>query len=268
MNLPKELTTVTPLSKAIALILFVSLPIIGFIFGMNYQAGAYDNLIKLAPTGEPVACTMEAKICPDGTAVGRTPPSCEFDACPPVDNTDGKTFTGIITDIQYDCVVDGICGISVGKAFVIVDSGEGPAPRVQGSFPRDLINSDKRDQFIGKQVEVYAAMDDGRTDMYTLFGSKEYYVQLVDSDQAGVSCGGIQGKLCPEGYYCRYDGTYPDAGGTCIKEFPKSKSHYTCPETDYVDCMPGPNRDRSSQCNDDFLAWAQNNCPGFQGAAY
>lgn len=30
----------------------------------------------------PVACTMEAKICPDGTAVGRTGPNCEFAPCP------------------------------------------------------------------------------------------------------------------------------------------------------------------------------------------
>ncbi len=29
-----------------------------------------------------VACTMEAKICPDGSAVGRTGPNCEFAACP------------------------------------------------------------------------------------------------------------------------------------------------------------------------------------------
>lgn len=28
------------------------------------------------------ACTMEAKICPDGTGVGRVPPSCEFAPCP------------------------------------------------------------------------------------------------------------------------------------------------------------------------------------------
>ncbi|MFH0954552.1 MAG: BPTI/Kunitz-type proteinase inhibitor domain-containing protein [Candidatus Micrarchaeota archaeon] len=31
---------------------------------------------------EPVACTMEAKLCPDGTSVGRTLPNCEFAACP------------------------------------------------------------------------------------------------------------------------------------------------------------------------------------------
>ena len=28
------------------------------------------------------ACTEEGRICPDGTHVGRTPPSCDFAACP------------------------------------------------------------------------------------------------------------------------------------------------------------------------------------------
>jgi hypothetical protein len=30
----------------------------------------------------PVACTRDAKVCPDGSAVGRTGPDCEFAPCP------------------------------------------------------------------------------------------------------------------------------------------------------------------------------------------
>lgn len=30
---------------------------------------------------EGVACAMDAKICPDGTAVGRSGPNCEFEKC-------------------------------------------------------------------------------------------------------------------------------------------------------------------------------------------
>lgn len=30
----------------------------------------------------PVACTMDAKVCPDGSAVGRVGPDCEFAPCP------------------------------------------------------------------------------------------------------------------------------------------------------------------------------------------
>lgn len=29
-------------------------------------------------------------------------------------------------------------------------------------------------------------------------------------------CGGIAGISCPAGYKCKLDGTYPDAGGTCL----------------------------------------------------
>lgn len=37
----------------------------------------------VATTTEPgTVCTQEAKICPDGSAVGRTGPACEFAACP------------------------------------------------------------------------------------------------------------------------------------------------------------------------------------------
>ncbi len=39
---------------------------------------------------ENIACTMDAKICPDGSAVGRTGPRCEFATCPstpPIANT-------------------------------------------------------------------------------------------------------------------------------------------------------------------------------------
>ncbi len=34
------------------------------------------------PTAPGVACTLEAKLCPDGSSVGRTGPNCEFSPCP------------------------------------------------------------------------------------------------------------------------------------------------------------------------------------------
>lgn len=34
------------------------------------------------PSDQPIACSTEAKICPDGSGVGRTGPNCEFAACP------------------------------------------------------------------------------------------------------------------------------------------------------------------------------------------
>lgn len=44
--------------------------------------------IKKSPVDNSVACTLEAKICPDGSAVGRIGPNCEFAACP--DNNENK----------------------------------------------------------------------------------------------------------------------------------------------------------------------------------
>jgi hypothetical protein len=43
-----------------------------------------DRDVALIPNNddEMVACTMDAMMCPDGTYVGRVPPTCEFAACP------------------------------------------------------------------------------------------------------------------------------------------------------------------------------------------
>jgi hypothetical protein len=41
-----------------------------------------DNPGSNPPPGDQVACTMDAKMCPDGSAVGREGPNCEFAPCP------------------------------------------------------------------------------------------------------------------------------------------------------------------------------------------
>lgn len=51
--------------------------VLGFALKNNHQT---DNRILVPPTQQ--QCTLEAKICPDGTAVGRTGPNCQFAACP------------------------------------------------------------------------------------------------------------------------------------------------------------------------------------------
>jgi hypothetical protein len=47
-----------------------------------YFVGIPQSVRNAVPGGEPVACTMEALVCPDGSAVGRSGPKCEFAACP------------------------------------------------------------------------------------------------------------------------------------------------------------------------------------------
>ncbi len=42
-----------------------------------------EEMIDESPPGrDGAACTMDAKICPDGTSVGRIPPNCDFAPCP------------------------------------------------------------------------------------------------------------------------------------------------------------------------------------------
>lgn len=51
---------------------------------------------------EPVMCTMEAKLCPDGSYVGRSGPKCEFAACPASSIIEGwKTDTDAKTGVSF-----------------------------------------------------------------------------------------------------------------------------------------------------------------------
>ena len=45
-------------------------------------AGCQQIKVDPIPIPEPVACTQEAMLCPDGSYVGRAGPNCEFATCP------------------------------------------------------------------------------------------------------------------------------------------------------------------------------------------
>ena len=56
------------------------------------------------PQPAPVFCTMEAKLCPDGSSVGRVPPSCEFAPCPTVPEL---KMSSDACETDADCICDG-----------------------------------------------------------------------------------------------------------------------------------------------------------------
>src|SRR5687767_15367306 len=60
------------------------------------------------PPERPVACTDDAKICPDGSAVGRVGPNCEFAPCPSAPGTPPAP-TSAPTSCRDACG-DGQCG--------------------------------------------------------------------------------------------------------------------------------------------------------------
>ncbi|HTE48625.1 MAG TPA: plastocyanin/azurin family copper-binding protein [Candidatus Paceibacterota bacterium] len=87
--------------KNIIIIIIVLIVLVGgavFFMGTGKKAEApIENTPPISTdnnqNNSQVACTMEAKLCPDGSYVGRTGPKCEFSACPTVKNTNTNTDT-------------------------------------------------------------------------------------------------------------------------------------------------------------------------------
>ena len=59
-------------------------------------------LISGYPKINTVGCTLEAKICPDGSAVGRAGPNCEFIPCPTTKSKQMILPSSTLTD-KYQC---------------------------------------------------------------------------------------------------------------------------------------------------------------------
>lgn len=64
----------------------------GYTFTLK-EATENASIITVTKEDGQVACAQEAKLCPDGSAVGRTGPNCEFASCPVV-NPIGKQCSG------------------------------------------------------------------------------------------------------------------------------------------------------------------------------
>lgn len=85
------------LIAGIFIILFIAGIVGAYFMGQNSGNQSAQNLSP-TPIEDQVACTQEAKLCPDGvTSVGRTGPKCEFASCPiaAVNTSSWKTYTNI-----------------------------------------------------------------------------------------------------------------------------------------------------------------------------
>jgi len=82
----------------------------------------------------------------------------------------------------------------------------------------------------------------------------------------------LEAKICPDG------SSVGRVGSNCeFAPCPTLKqtiipttipvNNYQCPKTEWVDCMPGPDKIKS-ECSLQYLKWAKENCPNFKGAAY
>ena len=97
--------------KKILMILFIL--IIGF---AAYVYLFNKDLIKYFVVTRSVACTTDAKLCPDGSAVGRIGPKCEFAECPITNNKVNTDITlGVGEKVQTE-------GLSITLNSLVQDS--------------------------------------------------------------------------------------------------------------------------------------------------
>ncbi len=68
-------------------IILISALCVVFIFLAGFVLGTIVHNPSRNPVEEGVPCTMDAKICPDGSGVGREGPNCEFPDCPEMPST-------------------------------------------------------------------------------------------------------------------------------------------------------------------------------------
>ena len=101
----------------------IAIAMAGFLY---VSRGSLSQITYATSTGvtttiETWACNADAKICPDGSSVGRTGPACEFMACPPADAKEatvttymGGTATALNVSVNVrELVSDSRCPTSV-----------------------------------------------------------------------------------------------------------------------------------------------------------
>jgi hypothetical protein len=107
-------------------------------YGVYQFVGVKENV----PEPTPIACTEEALLCPDGSYVSRTAPSCAFVACPNQDS-----FTGMLRQNAY------------GFSLII------PAPEngreVSFVMPLSLTVTDAVKQLVGQKVRAFGTFTEG-----------------------------------------------------------------------------------------------------------
>jgi hypothetical protein len=79
--------------------------------------------------------------------------------------------------------------------------------------------------------------------------------------QNNITACTFEAKICPDGSSV---GRVPPA---CEFALCPTTPPLLCPKTEWVNCMPGPDKIKS-ECNSQYLEWAKKNCPDFKGAAY
>ncbi len=189
------------------------------------------------PTVSPtlVACTADAKLCPDGSYVGRVPPSCDFAQCPaasPIPGLPEKAkYPLVLTEFDSDASQEGFSiRILSPKSFELTANvfastpcsnttayWNGGADDVRVYFKHELAPGLACADVLKMRgfkttvdyspIALLRAMKSVKVYNFDLVGEKKF---------EGMFCGGIAAFQCPYAFDCKLDGGYPDAGGKCV----------------------------------------------------
>lgn len=97
-------------------IILISILIVMLLFSVFIlMNGNTDKQEQLVPDNEPSVCQADAKLCPDGSYVGREGSQCEFSDCP----TEEKSFTELSTFLGGS---ETGLGITVSPQKIVSDS--------------------------------------------------------------------------------------------------------------------------------------------------
>ncbi len=83
------------ISTAVVLVVVIMVLTAGFLIARIAVAPSPTD--EPTPDNSGVVCTLDAKLCPDGSYVGRTGPKCEFAPCPTVTPNINSGITGTVS---------------------------------------------------------------------------------------------------------------------------------------------------------------------------
>lgn len=127
-------------------------------------------------TPTPIACTMDAKICPDGSAVGRTGPNCTFAPCP-IANTVGADIQAHI-DAKSNLIrlTTPMPGTLVHSPLTITGEARGTW-YFEASFPISVVDWDGK--IIG--TDIAQAQGDWMTENFVPFTATVSFTVPTDT---------------------------------------------------------------------------------------
>lgn len=111
-----------------AIVVIILIGVGYFFFGTSEDQVVIDG----NDVDQQVACTLDAKICPDGSAVGRVGPDCEFAMCPEFEGTSYNDLIRVSDLREGDVIISPLVleGEARGNWFF------------EASFPISIVNWD------------------------------------------------------------------------------------------------------------------------------